>query len=640
MRTPAPTDLAPKQRRIRTRSIFSLWLAIASGALSLPAWAATDGISVQLQPDRIALGQSATLVVTLDGTDSAARPQVPEVDGLQIRPAGQSSQIRVINGQASRSIAFTYRLEPEREGQFTIPAISTRSLKSEPVELIVDPAGAANPAGSGGPDAAASGDLAFLRIDRAETAGRDHLYVGELTPVAIRAFFREGIQVSQLSKPSITGGAFTLHQLSDQPKQQSTSIDGVRYRVLTWLGGLSGAKAADEELRATVEATIGIPTERQNRASRLSPFGGGSLFDDPFFDSAFDSFFQELEYREVTLSNEPLNLAIRALPSDGRPAGFAGAVGQFKLGSFSMPSELETGEPVDLRVTVTGKGNFDRVSSPRITPEAGWKTYPAKDTTAPADTIGWEAEKTFTLPAIALAPGERDVHFSFDYFDPESGTYQSITTQEIPVMITGNPVSGGAASGTSAPAESPEATLAPMRIAPGRLLGQSTPVYLRAWFIAIQGVAATTLIAAAMICLIRRRKEDPIAATRRAFRQAIDRQLVALTNARRSQDGAAFFAAARSALQHALAARWREGAPSITTEEVNQRLGPDSITARIFAMADAVEFSAVQVHPDSYGDWQARIDRALAEIEQPEPFAPAKNTPTWGEVPARTLTAS
>ena len=41
-------------------------------------------------------------------------------------------------------------------------------------------------------------------------------------------------------------------------------------------------------------------------------------------------------------------LAIKTLPEKDRPDGFDGAVGQFKLGSFSIPSELETGNPVDL----------------------------------------------------------------------------------------------------------------------------------------------------------------------------------------------------------------------------------------------------------------------------------------------------
>ncbi len=80
-------------------------------------------------------------------------------------------------------------------------------------------------------------------MERADNGERDHLYVGELTPIAIRAFFREGTQVSQVTRPTLDGGAFTLHQLSEDPQQQSTTIDGKRYRVLTWFAGLSGRQS-------------------------------------------------------------------------------------------------------------------------------------------------------------------------------------------------------------------------------------------------------------------------------------------------------------------------------------------------------------------------------------------------------------
>jgi len=59
-------------------------------ALVAPAWSAQPGITAQLQPQRIALGESAQLAVTIQGSQSA-EPNMPGVDGLEIEPVGQQS---------------------------------------------------------------------------------------------------------------------------------------------------------------------------------------------------------------------------------------------------------------------------------------------------------------------------------------------------------------------------------------------------------------------------------------------------------------------------------------------------------------------------------------------------------------------
>ena len=624
-------------------------LAATILAVSAIAAQAAPQIAAQLQPDRVAVGESARLVVTLSGTSSNVRPDVPQVEGLRIQPSGQSSQIRIVNGQTSSTTGFTFRVTPEHAGEFEIPPIKAQNLETEPLELHVGAGGKqaapqqpATP-GQGGTSnnngattGAGTDGLAFLKVERADNGDRAHLYVGELTPIAIRAFFREGVQISQLSKPVLEGGAFTLHQLSDEPQQQSAAIDGQRYRVLTWFAGLSGVKAGEEKLAASLQATLGLPQQRQPQARRRqSPFGG-SLFDDPFFDSVFDDFFQRVEHREVTLASEPTALEIRTLPPQGRPASFDGAVGQFKLGHFSIPAELKTGDPAELQISVNGEGNFDRVTVPQLLPQEKWKTYTAKDRTEAGDSIGYKGSKTFTLPAIALEPGEFQAGFSFDFFDPESGTYQTITTDSMPIVVSGQAVSADepdASNSVVVDAAREGDGLAPLRRDPGRILATQAPPYTRAWFVALQAIPASALIAAAVIGMIRRRNDAPATARRRATQKAIDSQLDGLAAARQRQDGAEFFACARRALQHKLAERWSCNPEAITSEELSQRLPDAAAVARVFSMADAIEFSGMRPHPDSFGEWQARVEAALKEIEAPAESTSSRLKPSWGEVP-------
>ena len=110
-------------------------ITILAGALAAKA---APQIEAPLQPDEIGLGESARLTVTLSDASSSARPQIPEVDGLRIEPAGQSSQIRIINGQTSSSLGFSYRVTAQRTGDFEIPPISAQNLQTDVLKLRVN----------------------------------------------------------------------------------------------------------------------------------------------------------------------------------------------------------------------------------------------------------------------------------------------------------------------------------------------------------------------------------------------------------------------------------------------------------------------------------------------------------------------
>ena len=103
-------------------------------ALVAPVWAAQPAITVELEPQRIALGESAQLVVTVNGSDAAQSP-VPQVDGLEIVPVGQQTSMEMINGNVTSNVSQIFRVIPNRAGDFTIPAIGG---STQPMTLHVD----------------------------------------------------------------------------------------------------------------------------------------------------------------------------------------------------------------------------------------------------------------------------------------------------------------------------------------------------------------------------------------------------------------------------------------------------------------------------------------------------------------------
>src|SRR5690349_16974993 len=72
----------------------TLITAACLAAFIAPAFAAQSQITAKLEPQSIALGESAQLTVTSNGS---AQTDVPQVNGLEIEQIGQESSIQMIN---------------------------------------------------------------------------------------------------------------------------------------------------------------------------------------------------------------------------------------------------------------------------------------------------------------------------------------------------------------------------------------------------------------------------------------------------------------------------------------------------------------------------------------------------------------
>ena len=220
-------------------------------------------------------------------------------------------------------------------------------------------------------------------------------------------------------------------------------------------------------------------TVREKAAQRRDLFGDAS-----FADSFFDDFFGNSVEKQVTLTSEPAAVSTRPLPSANRPADFSGALGQFTLTAEATPDHVTAGDPITLRLTVTGRGNFDRVSSGLLPTSRDWKSYKPVARFAPADSIGSEGTKTFEQAVVPLQAGHFKIPpLSFSYFDPETAKYVTRTTA--PLAIDVAPVANPS---VAAPAAAPTSNVNRPEFAPNRVeLGQFTstlrPLCLQPWFI-------------------------------------------------------------------------------------------------------------------------------------------------------------
>jgi hypothetical protein len=328
------------------------------------------------------------------------------------------------------------------------------------------------------------------------------------------------------------------------------------------------------------------------------------------------NFYSSIVPKEITVTSPPSELHVLALPTSGRPADFSGAVGAFKVSSDVSADKMTAGDPVTLRMHVSGAGNFDRVDSPMLDHIDHWKTYPPKSSFSSTDPLGYKGEKTFEQPLIAAQTGEQTIPgLSFSFFDPETRHYERSQTAPIKVTIDAS----RADSSLQAPAG---AAKADTRLAGRTDLGLRSdhalteesaasllPLYLRPRFLALPATLAL-LLTSGLIGLRR--------APRRVASKAAQRALAQLSAVARAGDSSAFLVAARQILLQNFSQRWQLPPQQITAAELDLRLGSDAEDInRLFALADEAKYSGRAADEADRSQWLQIVSRQLTHEDPP-----------------------
>ncbi len=645
----SPLALAERLRQRRAaRFLARLRQAVLPVALLLAAWSSgaslrAASITATLQPSEVAFGDSAQLTVTVQGQDENA-PEVPAVSGLSFQPVGQSSQIQIINGAMSANVSHTYVVTPSRLGAFTIPAIKVGSgrdvAESRPLVLKVlkrvaagppaAPRGAHGQSALPAPTVSGSDDVVvapdqhsfgFLRL----VAPKREYYVGELVPVELKAFFRAGVELRVDGLPRLNSDAFTMNKLSDQPARGQQVIGGVPYTVFTWSTAITAVKAGEYEMSVEIPTTVTVRQRVQRpRTGGGNPFGD-SLFDEVFNDAFFDNFFGSARQKEIALSSQPSAVKILSLPTENRPASFTGAVGQFELSSEAAPMQAAAGDPVTLKLRITGVGNFDRVNAPALEQSETWKSYKSSARFEPEDSTGSSGAKTFEQALVPMQTGKVEIPaLPFSFFDPQAKQYVTRSTMPVNIEVAhGQTVSAPqtrhepAAAVAAPPAATAVPGMVPNQLAPGRLKATLRPWFFNPWLAAGSLLPSVALVAA--YCGIRRRQRlasDPEHLRRVNAQRAIQAQLKNMESAAAQGVASEFFAAARGALQNRLSLLLGLPPQTITLADINSRMNGEAEGFRfVFELADEVTYTGRTFPPAELQKWYNLVNAELKRLE-------------------------
>jgi hypothetical protein len=599
--------------------LVQLWLVTMAAAGDI-------SVSAALNATEFPEDQAVLLTVSVNGTGTA-RVEPPTGDGLEIVYQGQNSQMQWINGKTSASVSFVFMVQATKPGDHTIAPIKVTvdgtTYTTNPVKCTVTPVSAAQapPAGRrGAASQQGSGQSAArLRSGEAEQIGfmrvfprKKKIYSGELVPFTIKAYFRQGMRVTIKSQPRFVGDNFIIHSIDDQPRQSEEVINGTPYSILTWQGTLSPVKEGTFPLEVEMDASLLVRAKRQRPTNPL----GSPFFDDPFF----DDFFAQYSHREVKVASPKQPITVMDLPADNRPASFSGAIGTYSLAVSATPLDGKVGDPITLKMIVSGTGNFDTVQAPVLSNSSDWKTYPPTENFE--EHRPGRGKKIFEQAIVPTSDSLEAVPpVEFSYFDPDAGEYVVLQSDPIKLHLSADraaaPPAQAPARVEKSPAEQPAATpggLAPIHTDLGTLVRALVPLYRQAWFIALV-VVSMLLLCVAAVLILRQRKlaADPSILVRQRVRKALEGHFQAMEQAAAAGDGEKFRSHCRAAIQEKLAAAWDMEPRAITLADVETRLGGDSPLTDIFRQLEHAGYGGVQL--DS-GLMQTMLQTVRRELDR------------------------
>jgi len=552
------------------------WLAIG---LVLATTRALADVSVVATVDRsrISFGESVALTITVQGSHSGAQPSLPRVDGLTFDGPSTQTSVSIVNGQMSQSASFTYQVTPTRTGEFTIPAIevnvSGKGYLTTPITLVV----------AKGATQTDSGQTLFARVRLAS----QQIYLGQTSPLEVQVYSRADVPLKGLAGFNCEADGLGFKFLN-KLKSATQVINGESFNIQLIQGAISPTRVGAQTFGpCMMKAQLQV----QNRSRGGWPFG----------DSMFDEMMGRVQTREVAVPIDAVPVEVLALPDEGRPADFGGAVGQWNLDVTAKPTTVAAGDPITLTIKISGNGNIDTVPAPKIGSLDEFKTYdPTTKTTK--DELNTTGERVIQQVLIAKSIDVKQLpEIRLAYFDPAAKAYRTAVQSPIPLVVkAGGPGASAVVSAGN-------------RLRPDEKLGQDI-VYLKGDL----GTVATGLSAgtfwvlniAPVIALV-----GAIGWKRRADRLRGDvayaRRSRAAKNARRQLAAATSFDDVQHALRNYLGDRLNIPASGITASVVDEH-GLSAEIAAVFQTCDAARFAGATA---DVGALKQTVERVIDELE-------------------------
>ena len=386
-------------------------------------------------PRSVEVGSKFQIEYVIDASDVSAfrLGNIPE--GIEILYGPNQSEVssyQYVNGHLSGSTTVTvsYVAMATRGGNFTIPpamvVANGRRMSTESMRVRVNgsaPAAATAQSRGGGREEKTVGNPGHGDLFILVSASKTHVH--EQEPVMLTYKVYTTLNLTQLNgaMPDLKGFHTQEVKLPQQKNFHMETFRGKTYNTVTW---------SQYIMYPQMTGSLKIPSITYH----------GIVMEE---DRSEDAFFTGGGYKEVPRDVTAPGITIQVDPLPAKPKDFSGGVGKFNISAQLAKTEVRAGDPINLRLVLSGTGNLKLIKEPAVQIPSDFDKYDTKITDkTKLSEAGVEGNMIYDYLFVARKEGTYTIPaIRFTYYDTGSNSYKTITTQPFTIKVDKGNGNGG-----------------------------------------------------------------------------------------------------------------------------------------------------------------------------------------------------
>lgn len=379
-------------------------------------------------PRSVEVGSKFAIEYVIEASDVSAFHLGNMPEGVEILYGPSQSEVssyQWVNGHMSGStqVTISYIAMATRGGNYTIPPAhiiaNGRRMNTESMHVHV----------GGGSQASQTSNTTSRRAEEKQVVSNDrsgdlfilvsasktHVHEQEPVMLTYKVYTTENLTQLNGAMPDLKGFHTQEVKLPQQKTFHPETFRGKTYNTVTWSQYIMYPQMTGK-LRIPPITYHGIVMEE---------------------DRSEDAFFTGGGYKEVQRNVTAPGITIQVDPLPAKPAGFSGGVGKFNISAQLGKTDVRAGDPINLRVVLSGSGNLKLIKEPAVQVPKDFDKYDTKITDKTKLTeAGVEGNMVYDYLFVARKEGKYTIPaIKFTYYDTGSNSYKTITTQPFTVNV-------------------------------------------------------------------------------------------------------------------------------------------------------------------------------------------------------------
>lgn len=379
-------------------------------------------VSFTTELSREKLGVNERLKVDFIIDKDADNFKAPSFEGFKVLAGpGQSIEQRYEYGKATFKKTYTFFLQPMKRGKQEIGQAEIEykgEIYKSPPKTVEVTAAVDNPN--------SSSSIASSQVDDAihlvAEVSKSKPYLNEGVYIVYKLYVDRNINIRNyrpIDEPSFKD--FWSQNIDiDRLEFKEGEYAGVPYRYVelrkTILYPQKTGELKVEPL--TIGVSVEVPTNRRDIFGR-----------------------RQYELVEKTFSAKTRVFDVQALPEEGKPLDFTGAVGQFEIELEQSKTQLDANESLSATLKISGNGNLKLFNPPQLKVPNSIEVFEPERIDRVATNAngmnGFISEKYTLVPQFEGVYNFGEV--SFSYFDPRTESYKQLKSNAAQITVNPDP---------------------------------------------------------------------------------------------------------------------------------------------------------------------------------------------------------